>query len=240
MRKNKGSLLRLSLLFILVIIASVIFTCCIPLASDYAASYLDSYDVPSFDKSKLREVERVYMKYYVEKLPSPSEMAEKTASVYFDTYHEKINTDSTEAVTEAVIKSYVLSIGDKYSVYRNAEEYAGYDTEMSGSFFGIGVVVTQDSDGMILINEVYSGSGADDAGLLPGDVVVAVAGKSVSEIGYEDAVDLIRGDENTQVKLTVKRAGVQLEFSVERRRVVEQSVTYAIDANKIGYVTRPQ
>lgn len=235
MKKSQRIVCRLSLSVFLVFILCAL-TSCLPIASDYAASYLDEYGIPSFDGSKLREVERVYMSYYVESLPDPKVSAERTAAIYFEKYHGKIDTGNYEAVTEAVIRSYVSSIGDRYSVYRSAVEYAGYDTEMSGTFYGIGVLVTKGDGDCISVKEVYEGGGAEAAGILAGDVIVAVAGKEISEIGYESAVNLIRGEENTKVSVTVERAGARIDFSVERRKVVEKSVSYSIDENKIGYI----
>ena len=62
MRKRLYSKLRLSLLFLLVIALVLTASSCTPVADDYAASYLDEYSLPSFDKAKLREVEWIYMK----------------------------------------------------------------------------------------------------------------------------------------------------------------------------------
>ena len=233
-RHHKGS--RLSLLVLLALLLSITLSACLPVADSYATSYLDEYDLPEFDRSKLREVERVYMNYYVEALADPKDAAKATADIYFEKFHEKIDTGDRNAVTEALIKSYILSIGDKYSIYRSAEEYESYDTEMSGTFYGIGVLVTRSEDDVITVIDVYDDSGANDAGIRAGDVIVAVAGQNVSDVGYDKAVNLIRGEEHTTVAVSVMRAGVRIDFNVERRKVVEKSVTYSIDENKIGYI----
>ena len=196
MRKSQKSALRLSLLFLLVISITLSLFSCLPIASDYATSYLDEYGVPDFDKSKLREVERVFMNYYVEDLGDPEDLAKATAEIYFESFHETVDTADREAVTEALINSYIGSFADKYTLYRSAPEYAEYDTEMSGTYYGIGVLVTRSEDEVITVIEVYEGSGAEDAGILAGDVIVAVAGQEVKEVGYETAVDLIRGEEH--------------------------------------------
>ena len=236
MRKSQKSALRLSLCFLLVVSLSLSLFSCIPIASDYMTSYLDEYDLPDFDKSKLREVERVFMNYYVEDLGDPVDMARETAKFYLEHYHEIIDTTDSVAVTEALIISYIESFADRYTIYRSAPEYAEYDTEMSGTYYGIGVLVTRSEDDVITVIEVYEESGAEAAGILAGDVIVAVAGKEVKEVGYETAVDLIRGEEHTKVDVTVLRDGARVNLEVERKRIVEKSVKYSIDENKIGYV----
>ena len=236
MRKNRHVKIKASLSVLLVILLTASLFACLPLADDYAASYLDGYGIPDFDKAKLREVERVYMNYYVEELAAPEVTAQKTADIYFELFHENIDTGDRVAVTEAVIKSYIRSIGDKYSIYRSAEEYAGYDTEMSGTFYGIGVLVTRGEGDVITVIDVYEESGAEAAGICKGDVIVAVAGKNVADVGYDKAVDLIRGEEHTTVAVAVMREGVRIDFNVERRKVVEKSVTYSIDEDRIGYI----
>ncbi len=236
MRKSQHKKIRLSLLFLLVTALTLILSSCIPVAADYATSYLYEYELPDFDKSKLREVERVYMNYYVEELEDPKVAAKATADIYFEKFHGIIDTGDRSAVTEAVIKSYILSIGDKYSIYRSREEYAGYDTEMSGTYYGIGVLVTRGEGDVITVIEVYEGGGAEEAGILAGDVIVSVAGNEISEVGYDKAVDLIRGEENTTVSVTVERGGVRVSLDVMRKRIVEKSVKYSIDENKIGYI----
>ena len=176
------------------------------------------------------------MNYYVEDLGNPEDMARETATIYLENYHQKIDTADSEAVTEALIVSYIESFADRYTIYRSAPEYAEYDTEMSGTYYGIGVLVTRNEDDVITVIEVYKESGAEAAGILAGDVIVAVAGKEVKEVGYETAVDLIRGEEHTTVDVTVLRDGTRINLEVERKRIVEKSVKYSIDENKIGYV----
>lgn len=224
-------------------VASLIFilalglTSCAATSSDYVTSYLDDLGVPDFIESKMKGIEVVYRDYYVEDLPESKKLAEDTASLYFEHFHEKIDTTDSEAVTDALIYCYIDIIGDDYSIYRNATEHEEYDTDMSGSFYGIGVVVTYSYIDMeITVNEVYAGSGAEDAGIKPGDIITKVNGASVNEIGYDKAVSEIRGELNTRVNITVNRDGSEISFDVTRKKVVEQSVSYSLDENRIGYI----
>jgi len=84
---------------------------------------------------------------------------------------------------------------------------------------GIGAVVNRSDDGLVLGNLVASG-GAAAAGLHPGDVVLRVDGRSVSELGFVDAIQHLRGEEGTVVRLEVRRAdGTTATVDVLRRPI---------------------
>lgn len=84
---------------------------------------------------------------------------------------------------------------------------------------GIGAVVSRVDDGIALGNLIASG-GAATAGLHPGDVVLKVDGLSVNEIGFTDAVQRLRGEEGTSVRLEIRRAdGTLAMVDVVRRPI---------------------
>ena len=243
MKRTRKQITRL-LTFILLVL-SLLFsqTSCVIIYyvsdsnTDYACEYFDSYDVPDFDESKYKEFERVYNAYYYLELPAPKEMARLTCEVFFEDYTKKLDTDDENAVTEALINAYLDVVGDKYSIYRSPVRDEEYDTEMSGTFYGIGVLASyHKKTESILISEVYENSGAMDAGILAGDHIVAVNGSYVSDIGYDDAISMIRGDENTTVDLTIIRGEDEFTVTATRRKIVEKTVKYSINENKIGYV----
>ncbi len=236
-KQRKRTHLKIIAIASLIFILALALTSCDSAPSDFITSYLDDLGVPDFVNSKMKGIEVVYRDYYVEDLPEAKKLAEDTAALYFEHFHDKIDTTDKEAVTDALIYCYINVIGDDYSVYRNSKQHEEYNTDMSGSFYGIGVVVTHNYiDLTITVNEVYSGSGAEEAGIKPGDIIKKVNGVSVEEIGYDKAVNEIRGELNTRVNITVDRDGSELSFDVTRKKVVEQSVTYSLDENKIGYV----
>jgi hypothetical protein len=88
---------------------------------------------------------------------------------------------------------------------------------------GIGAVLSAKDDGLI-IGQVLPGGGAAEAGLQPGDVIVGIDGFVVAEIGFEQAVQRIRGPEGSSVALVVRRAagGEPVEILVTRRRIRPQ------------------
>jgi len=81
--------------------------------------------------------------------------------------------------------------------------------------YGIGVSIAQ-YDGYLMIDEVYSNSPAEKAGLIIGDLITAVDGISIRYKTTSDISELIQGDYKTDVTITVLRESVQREFIVTR------------------------
>ena len=233
--KNKLRIALLFSLFILTLLLASPLTACT--SNDYAAAHLKDYGVPTFNEAKFQKVERFYRDYYVTDIPNAKTMAKSTSEIYFEKYHEKIDTGDSKEVTDALISSYVSAIGDKYSVYRVPVETEDYESDISGSFTGIDVTVTyNEATGILTIDSVTPGGGADEAGIKSGDIIVAVNGARVSDIGYEAVVQNIRGEEGTTVDITILRGGVEFTVTATRKTVVVYSVKYSISEDKIGYI----
>lgn len=129
----------------------------------------------------------------------------------------------------AVVRGYLTGIGDKYSLYMTSLEYEEFIKEQSGSSVGVGInVIYGEKDGAIEIINVLPDSPAEEAGILEGDIIVSVAGKNVSDIGYYAALDLMRGESGTKAEMTVLRNGKEINFTCERREVKTLSVTYHV------------
>ena len=228
----------LILALILSIVSTLVFSACdLTEPDEYAASHLSDYDVPDFDKAKFRALERLFRDYFVEELPSPEVMAETVAALYFEKFHEKIDTGDTVAVTDALLDCYVLATGDKYSIYRTEKENEEYNSTMSGNFYGIGVAVVYDREAdTVTVTDVYTTGSAYEVGIKAGDLIVAVNGAKLFDIGYDELINRIRGEENTTVNISVLRSGEELTFTPTRREVIVESVSYSINGDKIGYI----
>lgn len=107
------------------------------------------------------------------------------------------------AMEDAAAHAMVESLGDRWSYYIPASEYEAYRQQMNNSYVGIGITISLREDQYIDILQVDPNGGAKEAGLLPGDVLVKVEGKDIAEIGLDGATEIIRGEENTVVSITV-------------------------------------
>lgn len=143
-----------------------------------------------------------------------------------------------EKVLDVIYKAYVDAYGDRYTTYYTAEEYAKIQEASNGEYCGIGVVVSKNSDGTILVVEPYDNSPGKEAGMLAGDIIISINGESVTDIDLNAAVAKIKGEEGTTVDIEVRREGVEgtVKMTVERRRIEVKTVEYEMLEDSIGYI----
>ena len=205
--------------------------------SSVAAMLGKDADIPDFNKNLFLTIETCFKDYYYTELPDNKTLAEQTKAAFAEFCAETDKT-SPEEVTYSLIDCYIYAIGDKYAFYRSADEYEEYSSDMSGSFIGIGVAVLRnDLEKTILVNSVEPNSPASGAGILPDDYIVAVNGARVSEVGTLAAVNMIKGEEGTEVSVTLSRAGEEITVTMIRERITETTVSYSvIEGTGFGYV----
>ncbi len=159
-------------------------------------------------------------------------------SIYANYYVGDIDIDK---VVEGAADGAVAYMGDKYGDYHTAEEYESLMSGYSGEFAGIGVSVIFNPDYYAIeILQVMNNSPALEAGLLPNDLIVKVNGEDVIELGYDEAVNRIRGEVGSEVTLTLARGENYTEVFdvvIERRIVEQESVTY--DLIEVDGLYRP-
>ena len=114
---------------------------------------------------------------------------------------------------------------DPHSAYLTAEEHRELEEGASGEFGGLGIEIMAE-DGLIRIITPLDDSPADEAGLLPGDLVTRVDGESVRDLTATEAAKRIRGQPGTPVTLTIAREGEggPIEFTIVRDIVEIASV----------------
>lgn len=142
-----------------------------------------------------------------------------------------------DAMEDAAAGAMINAIGDRWSYYMTAEEYLEYQDLMANSYVGVGITIQMEEDGSVDVMEVLPGSGAEEAGIQPGDRITAVDGTSILGMTSEENSALIKGEENTTVRLTLIRGGQTLEVDVVRRRVETPVATYKMLEDNIGLVT---
>ena len=145
----------------------------------------------------------------------------------------------SEQVENYLYKGAVAGLGDIYAAYYTEEEYQSMIDSTNGSYYGIGVEISQNmTTGVITISRIFEGSPAEEAGLLPGDVVYRIAGREVTGEDLNKVVALIKGEEYTTVTVEVARDGEDdyLEFEVERRTIEVPTVEFEMLEDQIGYI----
>ena len=146
-----------------------------------------------------------------------------------------------DKLVEGQLKGIVQSLGDPYSQYLTAEEYKIFAEETSGSFGGIGVIVTPGEDSLITVVAPIEDTPGERAGLKTGDKITKVDGVEYTAETMDQAVKEMKGEPNTKVILTIMRRGkdgIEDVKDIEITREIIKLVTVKsniVDDN-IGYI----
>jgi len=139
---------------------------------------------------------------------------------------------------EYMLKGLFESLDDPYSVYMSPDEYTEFQISSEGEYSGVGIVMAPTDEGHVVVVSPIEDTPADQAGILAGDIIMAVDGEKTTEDNFEDIADMVRGEVNTNVVLTIRREGIEEDFDVEiTRKVVKlQAVKSRILEDNIGYI----
>jgi len=135
----------------------------------------------------------------------------------------------------AAINGMVSSL-DPHSSYMDPKEFADMQVQTRGEFGGLGLEVTQE-DGLVKVVTPIDDTPAAHAGIKTGDFISAIDGISIQGMPLNDAVEKMRGPENSKVTLTVLRQGEKkpLEITLTRAVIRVESVKYEKKGD-IGYI----
>ncbi len=130
----------------------------------------------------------------------------------------------------------VASLGDPYSVFLNPEVNDEFTEELNGRFEGIGAEIGIRQKQLTIIAPL-AGSPAEGAGLKPSDKILAIDGFDTQGISLDRAVNLIRGEKDTEVKLMIGRDDESpQEISITRDTINIISVTYSQPQESVAYI----
>lgn len=163
-----------------------------------------------------------------------------------------VTTPNLNNMVQGAISGAIASLGDPYSQYFNAADYSAFNQQSSGQYGGIGVEVENQGTSIVVFRTFPGTPAADTAyqgapagaprGLQPGDVFVAVGGKSIVGAPLQAASNLIRGAPGSQVSVTVERPGTdggqsqRLTFVFTRATVVIPTAIGTMLPGGIGYL----
>lgn len=145
-----------------------------------------------------------------------------------------------QEVLYGAISGAVASLGDPYSVFFPPEQADEFQDELSGNLEGIGAEIAIKNQRLTVVSPL-DGSPAESAGIRPGDFIWKVDDEETTELSIQQAVNKIRGEAGTQVKLTVFHPGSSspLDITVTRAKIVVKSVESEIlneNGREIGYI----
>ena len=161
------------------------------------------------------------------------EVIENTIKEY---YLEETDRSTLE---NGIYTGLVNALEDPYSVYYSAEELKELQMSTEGIYYGIGAYISKAAtEEYCVISGTIANTPAEEAGLRADDIIYKVDGVDVAGMDITEVVALIKGEEGTQVVLTLVREGESdyLEIPVERRKIESPTVSSEMLENSIGYI----
>lgn len=142
-----------------------------------------------------------------------------------------------EDVETGIYKGLLAGLGDVYTGYYTPEEYASFMESSNGSYSGIGAMLQQDyTTGIITVVRAFSGSPAEEAGLKTDDILYMVEGEEVTGKDLTLVVTDLKGEEGTDVNVSILRGRDILECTITRRHIEVPTVEYEMLQADIGYI----
>ncbi|MFA5948639.1 MAG: S41 family peptidase, partial [Candidatus Gracilibacteria bacterium] len=140
-------------------------------------------------------------------------------------YEEEV--DDNDLVLGA-IEGMASRVKDKYTVFQRAEAGQTFMDSLSNEYEGIGIQFEMIDENFTVITP-FRGSPAEEAGLLPNDIIKEVDGISILEMTQEEVVSKIKGSAGTKVKLTIFREGKTLYFTIERKKITYKTTNLTFE-----------
>lgn len=162
----------------------------------------------------------------------------KVKSLIKKNYLKKNEIDENK-LEESAISGYVDGLGDKYTEYIPKSEMQSFTENINGSFVGIGIYMVADEEKGIVVYYPIPNSPAEEVGIKSGDII-----KKVNDIeyGYSDfniIADKIKGEEGTNVKVTIEREEKEISFDIVRKKINTNPIMTEMLESQIGYIKIP-
>lgn len=142
-----------------------------------------------------------------------------------------------EKAEDAAATAMIDSLGDRWSYYLSAADYATHKEQVENAYVGIGITISPEENSQgFLILAVQKDSGAEAAGLLAGDIITGAESQDVRGMTTAQLRDIIRGKEGTSVSLEITRNSEVLRVQVTRMQILTEVVSYEMLENSIGLI----
>ncbi len=143
-----------------------------------------------------------------------------------------------EDVQYAGLKAMVASLHDPYSSYYTPEEYKALTQDLSGEYYGLGMVIAVDEEtGLAEVQYFMEGSSAQAAGIRAGDLIISIDGEDVTGKTLHEIGVLCMGENGEPISIGVKRGDDTLTFDLKRGEISRDMITYKMLDNNVGYMS---
>jgi carboxyl-terminal processing protease len=160
------------------------------------------------------------------------QLVEEIKEIITENYVGKINGDLQKATTI----SDIINMLDPYSTYFSKQEFEEFMNSINLSTIGIGVVIEEHEDGIHILQVIDEG-GASEAGVVAGDIIIAINGQSIVGNSIEEASSLLIGNEGSQVQVKLLHDnGSTSTKTITRKKFTLPNVESALLFGNVGYI----
>lgn len=149
-----------------------------------------------------------------------SDAFEESRELLRDRYVEPVSDDD---LLRGAIHGMAASLNDPYTEFVPPSSKASFEKDLTGQYIGIGCQIGV-RNGELTVVSPLEDSGALEAGIQPGDRIIAIDTKPTKGLALDDAMALLKGPDGNVVALTIARGGATLTISVTRRPVIQHMV----------------
>lgn len=140
-----------------------------------------------------------------------------------------------DALIAGSIKGMVNSLNDPHSVYMDPKMFKEFMIETEGSFGGVGIVIGT-KDKQLTVVAPIEGTPGEQAGIKSGDQIIKIDGQETKDLALDEAVNKIRGPEDSEVVLTIKRGQEIKDYTLTRSNIQIKTVAGKLLDDNIGYI----
>lgn len=152
---------------------------------------------------------------------------------------------SSKEEAYTAIREMLEKLDDPYTRFMDPQEFKNMQIDTSGELTGVGIQLAQDEDTkeLIVVSPIED-TPAFQAGIMARDVIVKIDDQNTQGMDTNAAVNLIRGPVGSSVKLTIRRGGQEMDFTLQRARIELHPVRYNVQqgtqGEKVGYIRLTQ
>jgi carboxyl-terminal processing protease len=174
-------------------------------------------------------------------IAEPTGLVAEGAEAIEDNYFRPVGkTELGNSSLQGMVRELRWRHRDRFSEYFSPEALAGFNEQIEGHFSGIGLTVIEVKKGL-RVASVFPRSPAAQAGIAPGDTIVAVEGESIAGESSTEATKKIKGPDGTEVTIAVRDAGSGKlrHLTLTRAEVTLPNVSRkveTVDGRRLGYV----
>ena len=151
-----------------------------------------------------------------------------------ENYYQDVETDD---LMEGAAQGLLYGVGDPYTFYYSAEDFAEMWEEDEGEYAGIGIQISASYlTNICTVSRVFDNGPAHEAGVLKGDILYKVEDMYVDAYNLQDAVDIMRGIPGTDVNVVFLRGGEEMSFTLTRANISVNRVESTMLEEGVGYI----